>query len=624
MSEENHEDLIVDTSKMNDAKREAMEVAESARDQSNWSSFAGDLFMGRFRSDEIGEFPEFSDEERAVGDAFMVQLTEVMQKHIDPALVDDTQTIPQEAIDALADLGVFAMKVPKEYDGLGFSQVTYNRVMRLIASYCASTAVLVSAHQSIGVPQPLKMFGTDAQKKTYLPRFRKGAISAFALTEENVGSDPAQLETTAVLSEDGTHYILNGRKLWCTNGLIADVMVVMAQTAPKMVHGKERKQISAFIVEKEMEGIKYVHRCDFMGIRGIQNGVMEFHDVKVPAENLLLAEGKGLKLALATLNTGRLTLPAACTGLSKKCLSIVRQWGKKREQWGAPVGEHEFGSEKIASIAATSFAMDAVTWLCSHWADDTEKDIRVEAAMAKLFCTEAAWTMIDQTMQLRGGRGYERENSLRDRGEEPFPVERMMRDARINLIIEGTSEVMKLFLSREALDPHLQLTKDLIRPGTSLMTKAKAFVKVSAFYASWYPRQWINGSLWSDHESYGSLARYMTYVERTSHKLARTLFHSMLRYRDGLEKKQTVLGPLMDIGTELFAMATTCSYARKMMKEHPEDSSPEEMAAYFCVLSENRIEKWFQDIRYTDSKKMNQLTEKVMDDQITWMEQGVL
>jgi alkylation response protein AidB-like acyl-CoA dehydrogenase len=624
MSEENQDDLLVDTVQMNEEKRQAMEVAESARESSKTQSFATELFMGRFDLSLLEPFPRLDPAVRAEGDAFMKDLEELLKTHINPAEVDDTRTIPDVAMKALAELGVFAMKVPSEYGGLGFSQVTYNRVMRMISSYCASTAVLVSAHQSIGVPQPLKMFGTEAQKKKYLPRFRAGAISAFALTEENVGSDPAQMETYAELSEDKTHYILNGTKLWCTNGLIADVMVVMARTPSKMVRGKERKQISAFIVDKEMEGIEYVSRCDFMGIRGIQNGVIKFKNIKVPKENLLWEEGKGLKLALMTLNTGRLTLPAACTGLAKKCLMIVRDWGKEREQWGAPIGKHEFGAQKIASIASMTFAMDAITWLTSHWADDKSKEIRVEAAMAKLFCTEASWIIINQTMQLRGGRGYEREESLRARGEKPYPVERMMRDSRINLIIEGTSEVMKLFLSREALDEHLTRAKDLLSPHTSLFKKAKAVVSLSLFYAKWYPCQWINASLWVDYEEYGELSCYMSYVDRTSHRMARTLFHAMMCYQAKLEEKQTILGPLMDIGTELFAMATTCSYARKMMKENPENQSPMELANYFCLHAQNRIEEHFQNLKYRHDEPMKSLADKILEDEMTWLEKGVI
>jgi alkylation response protein AidB-like acyl-CoA dehydrogenase len=338
--------------------RRALEVAEAAREQS-WQhpSFIGELFLGRFHPDMVLPFPEQSSVDRAIGDQFIDQLTRLLREKLDPDEVDRTRTIPEDVIESMKDMGVFAMKVPKEYGGLGFSQVNYNRAMMLIASYCGSTAVLVSAHQSIGVPQPLKLFGTQEQKERYLPRFRQGDISAFALTEPDVGSDPAQMKTTATPVEDDNFYEITGQKLWCTNGPIADVLVVMARTPDRVVHGKVRQQITAFIVEGGSPGLNVQHRCDFMGIRGIQNGLLEFDHVRVPKKNILLGEGQGLKLALTTLNTGRLTLPAACAGVGKQCLHIARVWAQEREQWGKSIGQHEACAQYIADIAASTFAM---------------------------------------------------------------------------------------------------------------------------------------------------------------------------------------------------------------------------------------------------------------------------
>ena len=433
------EQTIIDTSKMSAAKASAMQITESARGVGGeQDSFAGLLFMGNFKPDLIYPFPTQTASEKQIGDELVAKVCDYLRNNLDADEVDASRTIPENVIKGMAEMGLFAMKVPKEYNGLGLTQVNYNRVMMAISSYCGSTAVLLSAHQSIGVPQPLKIFGTEAQKEKFLPQFREGKISAFALTEPEVGSDPARMETTATLTEDGKNYLINGTKLWCTNGLIADILVVMAQTEPKILkNGQAAKQITAFIVEKEMPGIEVTHRCDFMGIRGIQNGVLTFKDVKVPVENIILGKGKGLKLALATLNTGRLTLPAAAAGMSKYCLKIVRDWGNEREQWGLPIGKHEAGSKKISFIASSTFAMEAMTFLTSHMADDPKLDIRIEAAMAKLFCSELAWKVIDETMQFRGGRGYEKASSLKERGEKAYPVERMMRDAKILQIYEG-------------------------------------------------------------------------------------------------------------------------------------------------------------------------------------------
>jgi alkylation response protein AidB-like acyl-CoA dehydrogenase len=612
---------IIDTSKMGAGKRQAMEVAEAARERV-WTGegFAQRLFMGRFDSDSVRIFPMQDAADRAVGDQLCAEVGMFLTANLDPEEVDASRTIPQDVISGLAKMGVFAMKVPKEYGGLGLSQVNYNRVMMLIASWCGSTAVLVSAHQSIGVPQPLKLFGTPEQKAKWFPRFREGAISAFALTEPGVGSDPSQLSTFAAKSEDGSHFIINGEKLWCTNGPIADLMVVMCRTAPVMVNGRERPQITALVVEKGMPGIEVVHRCDFMGIRAIQNGLIRFHDVRVPAENVLWGEGKGLKLALTTLNTGRLTLPAACTGMAKQCLSICRRWGNERVQWGLPVGKHEAGRDKLAFIAASTFAMEAVTWLTSHWADDHSRDIRIEAAMAKLFCSETAWTIVDQTMQFRGGRGYEKASSLKARGEEPFPVERMLRDCRINRIIEGTSEIMRLFLAREAMDPHLRQAKDLLLPKVPVAVRARAGVRLAAHYTAWYLGQWVNGSLWSGHDEMGPLAHRYQYLDAQAHRLARTIFHYMGMYRDKLERQQLLLGHLMEIGTELFAMAATCSFARSLATK--EDTTPIALAEHFCDLATRRIEQHFRDL-HIDQSGMHGLAKQVLSGDLKWLEGGI-
>jgi alkylation response protein AidB-like acyl-CoA dehydrogenase len=617
-------EMIVDTSAMSEDKRAAMEVAEAARaGVVDEPSFAGEMFNGNFRPDLVFPFPAQSEEDKRVGDDLMQTLFDYLEANLDPEEVDETRTIPQGVIDEMARMGIFAMKVPAEYGGLGLSQVNYNRVMMRLASLCGSTAVLVSAHQSIGVPQPLKMFGTDEQKKKYFPRFREGAISAFALTEPDVGSDPAQMATEAVPSDDGSHYILNGDKLWCTNGPIADILVVMARTPPRIVGGREKTQISAFIVEAEWDGIEVVHRCDFMGIRGIQNGLMRFTNVRVPAENLLLEEGRGLKLALATLNTGRLTIPAACTGAAKQCLSIARRWGKSRKQWGAAVGEHEAGRQKLSYIAATTFAMEAVTFLASHWVDRGGVDIRIEAAMAKLFCSEHAWEIVDQTLQLRGGRGYEKASSLAARGEEPFPVERMMRELRINRIIEGTTEIMHLFLAREALDSHLRIAADLMKRGVPLSRKLIAALKVTAHYAVWYPMQWLNTSLLHSHGEAGPLAGHVRAINRTTHRLARTLFHAMMRHQARLERRQVLLGHVIDIGTELFVMAATCSYALHDSQRRGGDGSVLELADMFCVQARARIADSFSRIQSNATRENNRFAKRVLAGDVKWLEEGI-
>src|SRR5216117_1511745 len=411
----------IDTSKMSAGQRAALELTEAARDAaSERGSFAGGLFMGQFGLDAVHPFPSQKPEDRDQGDAFLQRLESFLREQVDPDEIDRTGEIPPEVIRELAEMGAFGIKISPGCGGLGLSQTNYCRAAMLLGSYCGNLTALISAHQSIGVPQPLILFGNEEQKRRFLPRVAKGEISAFALTEPGVGSDPAKMQTHAEPTPDGKYFVLNGEKLWCTNGTKAGVIVVMARTPPKMVNGKSKDQISAFIVEMDMPGVEVTHRCRFMGLRALYNGVVRLTDVRVPRENILLAEGKGLRVALSTLNTGRLTLPAACLGLSKRCLEIVRKWAGERVQWGAAIGKHAAIADKVARMAANTFAMESMTLLAASAVDgDKHADVRLEAAMCKMWGSEQSWLIVNDAVQIRGGRGYETAASLRARGEDP-------------------------------------------------------------------------------------------------------------------------------------------------------------------------------------------------------------
>src|SRR5216110_3157022 len=379
---------VIDTSKMSKGKREALELAEASRDPlDERGSFASNLFIGRYDFSRIYPWPEQSAEDREAGKEFLANLETYLRENVDADEVDRTGEIPQKNIDELFAMGAFGVKIPKQYEGLGLSQVNYGRAAMLLGSWDENLTALVSAHQSIGVPQPLLLFGTEEQKQKYLPRVARHEISAFALTENHAGSDPATMSLRADPTPDGSAFILNGEKLWCTNLIKAGVLVVMAKTPPKMVNGKAKNQITAFIVDMDMPGVEIVRRCHFMGLRALYNGVVKFTNVRVPRENILLAEGQGLKVALTTLNTGRLTLPAACVGVSKRLLEISRKWAGERIQWGVPIGQHAAIAGKIAEMAGNVFAMEAMTFLSSSLLDRKTGDLRIETAMCKMWAT---------------------------------------------------------------------------------------------------------------------------------------------------------------------------------------------------------------------------------------------
>ena len=605
------------------SERDARELAEAARDiEYTRPSFAKELYLGKFDLPLIHPHPRGAGDTVAEGEAFISKLEEFCRS-LDGRKIERESKIPDEYIKGLNDLGVFGMKIPKEYGGLGLSMLYYGRAMMLIGSVHPSMGALVSAHMSIGVPEPVKMFGTDEQKQKYLTRCADGAITAFLLTEPDVGSDPARMGSTARLSDDGKEYILDGVKLWTTNGVIAELVVVMA-TVPK--HEGGRGGISAFVVETSSEGVTVENRNVFMGLKGIENGVTRFNGVRVPVENRLGEEGHGLKIALTTLNTGRLSIPALGAGAGKWSLKIAREWSVERVQWGRPVGKHEAVGTKIAFMAATTFALEAVFELSAELSDAGSKDIRIEAALAKLWASEMSYTIADELIQIRGGRGYETADSLEARGERAVGAEQLLRDMRINRIFEGSTEIMHLLIAREAVDTHLKAAGALADNDAKTGEKAKAAVKASGFYAGWLPRLVFGkGMIPGTYGEFGPLAKHLRYVERRSRKLARQTFYAMGRWQAKMEYKQAFLGRIVDIGAELFAMAASCSRAEMIRKEDPErGKAAYQLAEAFCIQSRLRIEESFGRLWNNSDSSDHVLTDRVLEGDYTWLEEGVI
>ncbi len=380
--------------------------------------------------------------------------------------------------------------------------------------------------------------------------------------------------------------------------------------------------ITAFVVEGDAEGVTIERRNSFMGLRGLENSVTRFHNVRVPKENVIGGEGAGLRIALSTLNTGRLSLPAMCVGASKWCVGIAREWAAERVQMGRPIGEYEAVASKIAFITGSTYGIEAMLEISCRLADDDRNDIRIEAALVKLYASELAWKVADELVQIRGGRGYETADSLAARGERPIPAEQILRDLRINRIFEGSTEIMHLAIAREAVDAHLSVAGDIIDPDAALGAKAKAAGKAGGFYAKWLPTLAVGkGQLPNGYAGYGPLAHHLRYIERASRKLARETFYAMARWQGKMERKQGFLGRVVDIGAELFAMSAACVKARTERGERPEGV---ELADLFCRQAKLRVESLFNALwDNTDSLDL-QAAKRVTEGRYTFLEEGIV
>jgi alkylation response protein AidB-like acyl-CoA dehydrogenase len=607
-------------------ERESRQVAEAAR-QAAWHrpSFGKQLFLGDLRLDLIHPHPRPSEEAIQRGEEFCARLREFCEASVSGTQIERDALVPDEVVKGMAALGAFGMKIAPEYGGLGLTNLYYNRALMIAGSASPAIAAMLSAHQSIGVPQPLALFGTDEQKQRYLPRCARGEISAFLLTEPDVGSDPARLSMTATPSQDGSEYVLDGIKLWTTNGVVADLLVAMARVPASDGH---RGGITAFVVEAGAEGITVERRNAFMGLRGLENGLTRFHQVRVPATDRIGEEGQGLKIALTTLNTGRLSLPGSCVTAAKLATKFAREWSRERVQWGRPVGEHEAVAKKVAFITATTYALEAVTELSSQLADDKQNDIRIEAALAKLYCSEMGCKIVDELVQVRGGRGYETAESLAARGERGVPAEQMLRDMRINRIFEGSSEIMRLFIAREATDAHLSAAGELIDSQLPAAKRARAAAKAGEFYARWLPTLMTGqGQKPGSFSEFGQLAPHLRYVERASRKLARSTFYAMARWQGRLERRQGFLGRIVDIGAELFAISATCVRAQMDLTDGvgtERGATAHDLADLFCTQARLRTEELFDQLWSNSDAADAKAAKRILGGSYTWLEDGVI
>ncbi len=582
--------------------------------------FIKNMFWGRFRDDLVFPYPKESQEERAKCDALLEELEDYLVNEHPSVEIDQEQYIPEWCIRKLFDLGVMGMIIPEEYGGLGLGVTSYNRVLELIGRHCASTAVVVSAHQSIGC-KAIAMFGSEDQKEKWLPVVAREGLSAFCLSEPNVGSDAAGQETTCVESEDGEHFVINGEKKWSTSGALSKVFTVMAKN---MVPGEDgqlvQKGVNALICTPETEGMDIFEKNrSKTGIRGTWQARIRFNDVKVPKENLLHKRGRGLNVALTCLNYGRCTLSAGVGGAAKSAMEQSTKWVQTRYQFGRPLAEFELVQQKIAKMAALTYAMDAMLYMVTGMLDRHDEDIMVETAACKVFCSHFGWEVIDDAMQIMGGEGYMTEHEL----------DRTWRDNRIHRIVEGSNEVMESFvfayggkqLAEQMISVQDALVWDFDRPpaenlqrlftnGLNAEVMKRAIPLGLQLFAGIKPSApEVEGVLPQLREDAGRLSKL---VQNHSH-----YFKMVSKWeREKIVGRQAQQARVADNAIMLFAMTVSLSRLDRQIREGdhgPRFERDKAAVAHLFDLFEGRINTNFRAMRHNPDDSMRAAAEKALD-----------
>ncbi len=535
------------------------------------------LFLGKFVADWVMPYPVLPADQQAKLDEVFPRLRKFLDESLDPAAIDRNADIPRPVIDGLARLGVLGMAAPVEFGGHGFSQAAYCRVLEEIGGRCASTSIFVNAHHSIGL-RALVLFGTPEQKSRWLPNLASGkTLAAFALTEPEAGSDAGNVQTRAVPSADGSHYILNGEKRYISNAAIAQVLTVMARTD---------EGVTAFLVTPDMPGFTMVEpRMEKLGIRGTATARLAFRDMPVPKENVLGQPGKGLKVALTVLDFGRTTFGACCTGAAKTCLRLAVGHANSRRQFGRTLGEFELVKKKIARMAADTYAMEAMTTVTAALIDRGLEDYMIETAMLKVFTTEALWSIVNDAFQIHGGAAY-----FTDR-----PLERMLRDARINQIGEGANEVLTSFIALAGMrGPGLQLQElweALQRPWSDFGKVCRIGVeRVGAAVAA--PAVPVRSPVLREQaQQLGELIRtFSGQVDRT-----------LIRYREGVLDRQYDQQRIAAAAVELFASACVLSrWDAELQSAAGANGAMHTAASLFLHRSLRRVRRWLAKLHQND------------------------
>lgn len=540
-------------------------------------SFIKGIFAGAVHDELLFPYPEplnqRNPEETAVVRRLLNELDRMERTGmIDPARFDEEEKISEEVIAEFARIGLLALTIPKRYGGLELSATGYARVFGRISDADPSLGVMVGVHCGLGA-KAIVLYGSDQQKARYLPMLAKGeTLAAYALTEPETGSDAQNIKTTARLSEDGAHWILNGRKIWIGNAHTAGVIATFAQT-PVQRRGETVMRSTAFIITPDMPGFKILGTVRKLGVRGSTQAELLYENLEVPVDHVLGTVGKGFTVAVHVLNAGRLTLAAGCTSGAKKMVTEMTRYAEQRVQFGHPLAHFEITQRKMSHLAASAYAADAMLGVLASLADRSETDSSLEAACAKVFASELIWEAADEMVQVAGGRGF----------VKPYPYERLLRDARINRIFEGANEVLRLFIALNGIQGPAESLKEV---GTALRKPLRNLGLLSGFATSRL-RGILGATATLDTQLHPRLAKHKEFFEKHVADLKIATDRSIMRYRRDIVDRQLVLERLANMAIEMLATACVISRTQSILDANGEDGSERELALcdLFCVES---------------------------------------
>lgn len=543
------------------------------------TSFVRSMCIGEIEEDILFPFPKLKDSEKEMLKSICDSIGSWLKpKAEDFRKWDQVGDLPPEIIEEIKQMGLFGLIIPEEFGGLGLSTMAYSRVIQEVSRYDGSIALTVGEHSSIGM-RGLLMFGTDEQKKRYLPRLATGElIAAYCLTESGAGSDAASIKTKARL--EGDHWVLNGEKIWITNGGIANFFTVFATTDTP--EGK----ITACIVTPDMGKISIGPHEDKMGIRANSTTTVNFDNVKIPKANVLGEVGKGFKVAVRILNNGRTGLGGGCVGGIKKCIELSTKHAKERKQFGQSISEFGLIKKKIGQMTVDCYAAESVVTMVSGLIDQGYEDYAVEAAISKIYASEALWKAADEALQIAGGNGFMRE----------YPYERLVRDCRINRIFEGANEVLTLFVAltamKDAVDQLKGLSQAVNIGGDSSVFKdpikgfgvLRDYARMRVATKTKYGRPSFN-KVHSDLKAVAAL------FEEEMQSLVTSVDQILRKHGRGIIGKQFATSRLANIMIDMFVMACMISRVSQSIEENgPEKAAKEvEILQTFAFQARRRM-----------------------------------